>query len=232
MKGFLSNRQKQVMSRGQVRSFDKWAITRLGIPSAVLMENAGRSCAEFIKNKLRDLHKAKVCLFCGTGNNGGDGYVVARHLLNSDFDVTVVLCGDYAKIKGDARINLRILEQMQACIQQVQVPSHNLKGQVGQLTGGTDMIVDGLFGTGLKGKLKDGYIELIESINALKIKILAIDVPSGLDCDTAKPLGTAIRASFTVTFAAIKKGFLYETAKQFTGEIQVASIGIHPRFMR
>jgi len=85
------------MTRDEVRAFDSWAINTLGIPGVVLMENAGRSCAELIKEKLADTTNPKVCIFCGTGNNGGDGYVIARHLLNSGFSVTIVIFGDRNK---------------------------------------------------------------------------------------------------------------------------------------
>jgi NAD(P)H-hydrate epimerase len=113
-----ASRQCAEMSRDEVRAFDAWAINTLGIPGVALMENAGRSCAELIKEELDSRFcgndkaasdAAKVCIFCGTGNNGGDGYVIARHLLNSGFKVTVVLCADRNKVKGDAKTNLDIL---------------------------------------------------------------------------------------------------------------------------
>ena len=90
----MAGKKCLVMSRDEVRAFDGWAINEIGVPGVVLMENAGRSCAELIKEKLSGIDKPKVCVFCGRGNNGGDGYVVARHLLNSGFRVTVVLCGE------------------------------------------------------------------------------------------------------------------------------------------
>jgi NAD(P)H-hydrate epimerase len=218
-----------VMTRDEVRAIDSWSINTLGVPGVVLMENAGRSCAELIKDKLADIAKPKVCIFCGTGNNGGDGYVIARHLLNSNVKVAVVVCGDRSKIKGDAKINLDILERMGQTIEQLNIADEDITERVRTFAEGADMLVDGLFGTGLRGQLSDKYRRLIESINAQGRPILAVDIPSGLDCDTGQPLGAAIKAAYTVTFVAVKKGFtIASSATQYTGQIFVASIGVEP----
>jgi hydroxyethylthiazole kinase-like uncharacterized protein yjeF len=229
MEQYLPDKECLVMSRDEVRAFDSWAINTLGVPGVVLMENAGRSCAELIKQKLAGVHEQKVCIFCGTGNNGGDGYVIARHLLNSGFKVAVVICGDRSKIKGDAKINLDILEGLNQPIEQLNLKSDNIARQVKTYAAGADMLVDALFGTGLKGQLSDVYTQLIESINSRNCPILAVDIPSGLDCDTGELLGAAIKANYTVTFVAVKKGFTSaDKAAQYTGQIFVASIGVEP----
>ncbi|MHC4640140.1 MAG: NAD(P)H-hydrate epimerase [Planctomycetota bacterium] len=218
-----------VMNRDEVRAFDTFAINTLGIPGVVLMENAGRSCAELIKKKLAGASLPKVCIFCGTGNNGGDGYVIARHLLNSGFQATVVICGDRSKIKGDAKINLDILERMGQPIDRLDLKCGDIPSQVKAFAAGADMLVDGLFGTGLNGQLSDAYKQLIESINGENYSVLAVDIPSGLDCDTGEPLGAAIKATYSVTFVAVKKGFTSaDNTIQYTGEIYVASIGVEP----
>ncbi|MFZ2148673.1 MAG: NAD(P)H-hydrate epimerase [Sedimentisphaerales bacterium] len=232
------------MTKEQVRAVDSWAINTIGIPGVVLMENAGRSCAELIKDKLKDIAHPKVCIFCGTGNNGGDGYVIARHLLsetppqgvpcgtsymgNSGFEVIVVICGDREKVKGDAKINLDILERLGLPIEQLNLRDGDVPARVKAFAADADMLVDGLFGTGLSGQLSDDYKQLIESINACNCPILAVDIPSGLDCDSGQPLGAAIRANYTVTFVAVKKGFASKSAVEYTGEIFVASIGVEP----
>lgn len=229
MEKYVSNKKTVVMSRNEVRAFDAWAINTLGIPGVVLMENAGRSCAELIKEKLKSIAKPAVCIFCGTGNNGGDGYVIARHLLNSGFNVVVVICGDRTKIKGDAKINLDILEKLSQPIKTLNLSNSDIAAQVKKLAGEADMLVDALFGTGLSGPLSSEYKKLIENINALNVPVLAVDIPSGLDCDTGLPLGAAVRADYTVTFVAMKKGFLAaKDATKYTGEIFVASIGVEP----
>ena len=217
------------MTRDQVRAFDSWAINTLRIPGVVLMENAGRSCAELIKDKLAGTAGQRVCIFCGPGNNGGDGYVIARHLLNSGFRVGVIIVGDRNKIKGDAKINLDILEQMGQPIEQLNLKEGNIPERVEAFTAGACLLVDCLFGTGLRGQLGAEYKQLIESINAQNRPILAVDIPSGLDCDSGQPLGAAVRATYTVTFVAVKTGFaLTRTAIQYTGEVFVASIGVEP----
>ncbi len=219
-----------MMSRDEVRAFDAWAINELGIPGVVLMENAGRSCAELIKEKLAGVSHSKVCIFCGTGNNGGDGYVIARHLLNnSGFEVTVVICGERGKIKGDAKINLDVLEGLGQRIEKLNLDGDEVRSEIETFAAGADMLVDAIFGTGLSGKLNDEYKELIESINSQGCPILAVDIPSGLDCDSGEPLGVAVKASYTVTFAAIKRGFsIPKILGEYTGEVYVASIGVEP----
>jgi NAD(P)H-hydrate epimerase len=226
MEKYSAGKKCVVMSRDEVRAFDAWAINTLGIPGVVLMENAGRSCAEFIKKELAGVTNPKVCIFCGTGNNGGDGYVIARHLLNSGFEVVVVVCGDRNKVKGDAKTNLDILERLGRSIEQLNLDDGDIPGRVKTFAADACLLVDGLFGTGLNGQLSDEYKQLIESINSQHRPILAVDIPSGLDCDACEPLGAAIRASYTVTFVAVKKGFKAAKASAYTGEIFVASIGV------
>ena len=229
MEKYEPDKNQVIMTRDQVRAFDAWAINELGIPGVVLMENAGRSCADLVKQKLAEINEPKVCIFCGTGNNGGDGYVIARHLLNSGCKVTVVLCGERSKVKGDAKINLDILERLSQPIQQIDISSRDLQSQVTSFAADADMLVDGLFGTGLKGLLSRPFRTLINSINALNIPILAIDIPSGLNCDTAEPLGAAVKAACTVTFVAAKSGFTYtDKVSQYTGQIFIASLGVEP----
>jgi NAD(P)H-hydrate epimerase len=230
MEKYFANGKGMVMSRAEVRAVDSWAINEVGIPGVVLMENAGRSCAELIKEELAGTAKPKVCIFCGTGNNGGDGYVIARHLLNAGFTVSVVICGDRGKVKGDAKINLDILEQLGQPVEVLDLYEGDIAGKVGDFAGDADMVVDALFGTGLSGELREEHRKLIESINGRNPTVLAVDIPSGLDCDTGEPLGAAVRATYTVTFVAAKKGFTATgRAQEYTGEVFVASIGVEPR---
>ena len=224
----MPDKNNIVMTREEVRAFDAWAINTVGIPGVVLMENAGRSCAELIAEKIAGVAEPQVCIFCGTGNNGGDGYVIARHLLNGGVNVTVVICGGRNKIKGDAKINLDILEKMNLSILHVNPADNDIIDKIQTLSAGANMIVDSIFGTGLRGQLSREYIQIIEGINARSCPVIAVDIPSGLDCDTGRPLGAAIEADYTVTFVAVKKGFVAEQAAKYTGEIFIASIGIIP----
>ena len=229
MKKFQPDQKCLLMSRDKVQAFDAWATNELGISGIVLMENAGRSCAQFIIETLSKIKKPKVCIFCGTGNNGGDGFVIARHLLNACLTVTVVVCGNIAKIRGDARINLDILTGLGLKIERLDLEGTEIiDDRVTKLANEANMIIDAIFGTGLTGILRDEYKQLIESINGLGCPILSVDIPSGLDCDTGQPLDAAIKANCTVTFVAVKKGFVFENARTYTGDIFIASIGVEP----
>jgi hydroxyethylthiazole kinase-like uncharacterized protein yjeF len=219
---------QRIMAREGVRGFDAWAINELGIPGVVLMENAGRACADLVKERISGVKQPSVCIICGTGNNGGDGYVIARHLLNDDIDVRVVLCGPREKVRGDAAINLAILEKQGQAVRQIDVNTSESGQQVQALLAHTDLVVDAIFGTGLRGQLNEAWIRFIDTINAQRIPVVAVDIPSGLDCDSGQPLGTAIKAADTVTFVAVKRGFTFPAANAYTGRIQVASIGIDP----
>jgi NAD(P)H-hydrate epimerase len=231
MKKYQSGEKCLLFSREQSRAFDAWAINVVGVPGPVLMENAGRGCAELIAEKLTGKTNPRVCIFCGLGNNGGDGFCIARHLLNRNFNVATLICGDADKIKGDAKINLDILKALNASIESVNISdADTVKSRIAAFAANADIIVDAVFGTGLAGQLRDDSKMLIEAINSLGIPVLAVDIPSGLDCDTGLPLGAAIKAKWTVTFAAVKKGFAHEAAREFTGEIYVASIGVVPGF--
>lgn len=230
MKRYIPGSDMAVMTKQQVRAFDLWAMKTVGIPGMVLMENAGRSCAELVKEKLTDAAEQKVCIFCGKGNNGGDGYVAARHLKNSQIDVAVLICAEPDEIKGDARINLDIIKRMDIPNETLNIGRPDTVDKVRSFTAGAGLVVDAIFGTGLAGPLKPEYKIFIESINSLDCPVLAVDIPSGLDCDSGRPLGAAVKADWTVTFAAVKKGFTSgDAVLDYTGDIFVASIGIEPQ---
>ncbi len=230
MEKYTPDKSWRTMSRDEVRAVDAWAINEIGVPGVVLMENAGRSCAQLLREKLAGAASPRVCIFCGAGNNGGDGYVIARHLLNAGIVVKVVLCGQRDKVQGDARVNLDILEHLGHTIEPLDPGAGDAAARVRASSGDADWIVDALFGTGLRGALKGEYQALVDAINNLGRPILAVDIPSGLDCDTGEPLGTAIRAACTVTFVAVKKGFVASPqARAYTGDLYVASIGVEPR---
>ena len=218
----------KVMSRSEVRSVDSRAIEEMGIAGVVLMENAGRGCAEIILERIGGNEGKRVCIFCGSGNNGGDGYVIARHLHNAGLTVRVVVCADRAKVKGDALANLEIIEKMGLDIRVIDVSGGGVGDAVGSADG-FDMVVDAIFGTGLSGEVRGNYVDLIEGINGLKTAAIAVDIPSGLDCDEGVPLGAAVKADATVTFVAVKKGFALGDAGRFTGDVYVVSIGIEPQ---
>ncbi len=219
-----------VMTRQQVRQFDAWAINKMGIPGCMLMENAGRNCAKLILKRLTDVNNANVIIFCGIGNNGGDGYVIARHLVNAQINVKIAICGDISKIKGDARLNLDIIKKMEIPVVVIDPLAEDITMRIADLTTGTHLLIDALFGTGLTGQMRNGYPDIVRSLNGCKKPIVAVDIPSGLDCDLGLPTdsNTAIIADATVTFVAMKKGFTNPATLKYTGDITIASIGIEP----
>ena len=221
--------QFAVMDRQTVRAFDRWAIDEMGVPGVVLMENAAKNCTQVLLDVFSDhIHKG-VCIFCGAGNNGGDGLVVARHLYNHGLLVKIVLCADPGKIKGDARMNLDICRKMGLPITVLDVTSPNLLRKVEDVVNGSGLLIDALLGTGLQGELKESLALLISSINSHNLPIVSVDIPSGLDCDTGEPLPVSIEAVATITLVALKKGFVDNTqSRQATGRVFVADIGITP----
>jgi NAD(P)H-hydrate epimerase len=218
-----------VMTRQQVRDFDAWAINEMKIPGVVLMENAAKNCTDVIVKHFPDEIKAGVCIFCAGGNNGGDGFVIARHLYNHGLPVKIVLCADPAKIKGDAKINFDICRNMSLSIAAVDVESNRLCKEIEKVVGQSGLLVDAMLGTGMLGHLKESFALLISSLNSHNLPIVAVDIPSGLDCDTGVPLPISIEAAATITFVAIKKGFVANSdSRKATGRVFVANIGIIP----
>jgi len=218
----------RLMSRDEVRAVDAWAVGQMGIPGVVLMENAGCACAEAARAMLPGDRPGRAVIFCGIGNNGGDGFVIARHLANAAVPVRIVVCGDPDRIVGDARVNFEIVRKMNLPIEVLDMLSANVRAAVKRLTADVDLVVDAIFGTGLTGALRGGFDGLIAALNAQRLPTLAVDIPSGLDCDTGEPLGAAVEADATVTFVAVKKGFSNPAARRWTGDVYVASIGIEP----
>jgi NAD(P)H-hydrate epimerase len=223
----FDNQIHQVMSRQQVRDFDAWAVHTMGVPGTTLMENAGRSAAEVAMEMLGGKADSSVSIFCGSGNNGGDGYVIARHLVNSGVAVKIILCTGREKIQGDARINFLTCEKIGLSIIDLDMTEGAIHHAVYDLCSRSALIVDAIFGTGFKGQLSSPFAAMISCINALRIPILAVDIPSGLDCDTGQPLPVCIEAAATVSFVAAKKGFFkQEKPLAVIGRLYIASIGI------
>lgn len=215
------------LTREQVRRVDAIAIAELQIPGVVLMENAGRGAAQIVRELARRRAARRVVIFCGRGNNGGDGFVIARHLHNAGIDVRAYLTAPESELRGDAAVNHRILAHMGIPMALLDSPDR-IKEAAASLTG-DDMVVDALLGTGFEGQVRPPLCDLITALNgAAKAATLAVDIPSGLDCDTGRPGGVAVRADLTVTFVAEKVGFAQAGALQWTGEVRVVDIGAPP----
>lgn len=214
------------LSRDEAREIDRRAIEGFGVPGIVLMENAGRGCTELLMRL--NTGKQPIVILCGPGNNGGDGYVIARHLDNHGWPVDVVVIADNHQIRGDAETNFNILAECGIRFTQCH-PSHLGTPQRESVLRSNlrpaAWIVDALFGTGLSRPLAVPYDWLVDEVNASGKPVLAIDIPSGLDCDTGEPLGPTVKATHTATFVAHKKGFLNPESHNWTGEIHVIDIG-------
>jgi NAD(P)H-hydrate epimerase len=232
------------LSRDQVRELDRRAIHEYGVPGAVLMENASRGAAELLARLLSPPPRfgegaggrGRVLILCGPGNNGGDGFVMARHLQNAGFDVDVWLIAPLPKptyvdahpiLSPDAFTNYRIWFNSHGSLTVVDTAGQEglPSGWTDELTHGRGWIIDAMFGTGLTRALATPYDEVAARVNSSGRPVLAVDIPSGLDCDTGKPLGPAIRATHTATFVALKKGFLNPEAAAWIGEVHILDIG-------
>ena len=206
------------LTRAQVRELDRRAIEEYGITGVVLMENAGRGVVDVI-NQLK-IH-GPVHVICGKGNNGGDGFVIARHLNARTIPVIIHLCCKIDELAGDAAINYHVIENAGLTI--IPFTSCSLLSQ--QLVQ-ANWIIDALLGTGLSGTVRPPYDKIIQCINASGKPVLAVDLPSGMDADTGHPLGACVKATQTVTFVALKQGFTNPAATALTGQIHIADIGV------
>jgi len=250
------------LTREQVRAVDRLAIKELGIPGVVLMENAGRNAVEIILRfvKERGGKPGSALIYCGGGNNGGDGYVIARHLHNQGVAVQILAHKPIADLTGDAAIHARVCERMGLPV--FASPAQAASAAVSNaLNPHPSLLIDALLGTGFTGGLRPDILNLIQHINAQRDQtnphhpqpvIVAIDIPSGLDCDTGQPppparppgippanpsaprqsmLRHAVVADLTVTFVAPKLGFTQPAAWPYIGKFEVADIGVPPELI-
>ncbi|MFC1509577.1 NAD(P)H-hydrate epimerase [Candidatus Omnitrophota bacterium] len=199
-----------------MQELDRKTIEDIGIPSIVLMENAGRAVSKAVVSEFNKPSGKEIAVFCGTGNNGGDGFVSARYLIRHGFKVSVYIIGKKSRIKNDPLTNLKKLETLDIKIEEVSSVK-DFKA---------DLIIDAIFGIGLKGEVNGAARSIIADINKKGLPVLSVDVPSGLDADTGIVLGDAVMAKKTITMQFPKKGFYINKGPEHTGEIIVADIGI------
>jgi NAD(P)H-hydrate epimerase len=203
------------LTRAQVREIDRRAIQEYHIPGIVLMENAARAATELALRIMLENATSNAAIICGGGNNGGDGLAIARHLHNAGKSVRIYLATDPTKYFGDALINWEIVQAMKLPTEPAD--SYAVKRISNAL------VMDAIFGTGLTTPPREPYPSIISAINAGKCPVLAIDVPSGLDCDTGRPLGRCVTAHSTITFVEEKIGF--PNAREYLGDTFVGDIG-------
>ncbi len=210
----------KLATRDIVREIDRISIEEYGIQGLILMENAGRAVAEVVLDEFPKVKR--VAIFAGGGNNGGDGFVVGRHLMNKGLDVTTYLTVDPKKYKGDALINFQALSKIGGEIIRLNNGFAGYKG--------ADLIVDALFGTGLDREVDGFYREVIDYINSQAVPRIAVDIPSGLDSDTGFPLGVSVKADVTVTFVLPKIGLAIYPGINYAGKVYVVDITT-PKFL-
>ena len=205
--------------RKEAQNIDKIAREKFGITTLVLMENAGRSTAEIAQDMLDKA--GRIAIFCGKGNNGGDGFVAARHLLSKGIDVDVYLGARYNDVKNDAKVNLDILSALGLSINELIDPDTLRKIDFSPYS----LIIDAILGIGLSGKIKGIAEDIIRHINNAEALVLSIDIPSGLDADTGRILGICVEADKTITFVSSKAGMTGTNSSSYCGEIIIRDIG-------
>ena len=216
----------RVLNAAQMRDADRQTIDDIGIPSMVLMENAGRQVVAALEAAYGDLAERHVAVLCGPGSNGGDGFVVARTLHQRGVEVLVFVVATMAAIKGDARLNVEILGRLGLTV--VEISDEQAWDLHFSEISQCDLIVDAIFGTGLKSPLAGMMETVAADVNASGIPVIAIDMPTGLSADHAEPIGECIRAGMTVTLAAPKLPLVLPPGEAHAGSIVVADIGIPP----
>ena len=214
----------RVLNAAQMREADARTIGEIGIPSIVLMENAGRQVVAALETGFDDLASRHVAVLCGRGSNGGDGFVVARTLLQRDVEVSVFVLGSIGDVRGDARLNLEILGRLGLTAVEID-DSQDWELHFPAIAQ-CDIVVDALFGTGLKAPLS-GLLETIAAdLNGANVPVVAVDLPSGLSADTPDLIGDCIRAAVTVTLGAPKLPLVLPPGETHAGRIVIADIGI------
>jgi NAD(P)H-hydrate epimerase len=196
----------------------------LGMRRFLMMENAGHGLADFVAHKFKKLKDKKIVAVCGTGNNGGDGFVASRHLAGYGAKMTVILLGSPSDLRSEeARLNWGIIEKMDSIeIIFGKELTDETKGKIAK----ANIILDGIFGTGIKGEVREPHASAIDAINRSKAFVLAIDVPSGFDPNTGQIHEKCVRADATVTFHRLKVGLA--KGKKYTGPVHIERIGIPP----
>jgi NAD(P)H-hydrate epimerase len=215
--------EAQALSRAAVREIERLAQSEFGIPGAVLMENAGRGVAEVARELCGRRGALRVAILCGPGNNGGDGYVAARHLDALGILVELWSSVPAERLAGDAAWARGVVERMGLTTTLVRDAAEVARAARAWAQAG--LLIDALLGTGATGAPRGRVRELIQAANASGVPILAVDLPSGLDADTGVVAEPCIRAECTVTFVAPKIGFAAPAARAVLGEVRVVGIG-------
>jgi NAD(P)H-hydrate epimerase len=218
----------KILTSKQMREIDQTAIEKIGILGPMLMENAGLQIFEEIMKRFPEADKENISIVSGRGNNGGDGFVVARHLFNHGINPYIVLLASKEDVKGDAAVNLDIADKIGIEINEVRSLEEWKRHKRKILK--SSILVDGIFGTGLSKSVQGYFATIIEDINSSKAYKIAVDIPSGLSSDTFQIIGPCVKANLTVTLAAPKIAHVFPPAEECVGELIVADISV-PSFL-
>src|SRR4029450_177465 len=214
----------RVLNTQQMREADRQTIDEIGLPSLVLMENAGRQAVAAMEAAFEDLATSKVAVLCGRGSNGGDGFVVARTLAQRGIEAMVFLLGSVGDVRGDARINLEILGHVGLTVVEI---ANAQEGEVHfSEISECELIVDAIVGTGFPGPLTGLLETVVADVNGLGVPVVAIDLPTGVSADSHEVEGEAIEAAMTVTLAAPKIPLNLPPVDAHGGDLVIADIGI------
>lgn len=214
-----------LVSASEMRWCDETTIRKYRVPSLLLMENAGGGVARVAQQRFGSLRGEHVLVFCGKGNNGGDGFVVARHLLNAGATITVILLASPRQLRGDAKTNFDILKRLLQESSDLLSIKPFTKALVSRLPKAR-IIIDAIFGTGFSGAVRQPFLEAINWINGQNVPVLAVDIPSGVDGTTGVVMNTAVKAACTATFGLLKTGLLCNQGQDHVGDLEVIDIGI------
>ncbi|MBW2740195.1 MAG: NAD(P)H-hydrate dehydratase, partial [Deltaproteobacteria bacterium] len=213
-----------LVTAGEMQEMDRQTIESYGLPGRVLMENAGLGATRILLKQFKGVINKKVGIVAGRGNNGGDGFVMARYLSQKGVSVTVYLLAEKSMVKGDAAENLNILAPLNIPVIEMPDQKSFSKHKTSMLH--RDIWIDAILGTGLKSDVKGYFRKIIEFINSIEKPVFAVDIPSGLNADTGRPCGTCIQAHTTATFAFAKAGHLIFPGATYTGNLEIVDIGI------
>ena len=219
----------KVVTASQMRELDRRATEEFGIPSLLLMENAGLEAVLEMERSFPRLRASRVAIVCGRGNNGGDGFVVGRHLFDRGTSVEIFLLAKRSDVKGDARTNMEIIRKLELPLREV-TTSRDLQA-AREAIERADMVVDAILGTGTMGAAKGLFAEAIDLLNQLGRPIVSLDIPSGLSSDEGGIPGPSINAALTITFGLPKRGLILFPAASRAGRLVVVDIGLPPQLL-